>query len=150
MNTCVYCGCSEAQACDGGCSWSNPEQTICTLCASAAETAAELVRVLGAVVDQAKVGMSLAFLVWEQLTLEQQKVMVLTCRAVVDTVRVGILEAIGEEAQIAVGELHLLTQFVLEKCPDQIRDEDALSDVVIRLLEPHVGSRITLPPGVRL
>ena len=30
--TCKYCGCTEAQACQGGCAWIDDEQTICSAC----------------------------------------------------------------------------------------------------------------------
>lgn len=30
--TCEICGCTEERACDGGCHWSNREQTICSQC----------------------------------------------------------------------------------------------------------------------
>lgn len=149
MKACQYCRCTEAQACDGGCAWANPEETICTLCASAAETASELVRVLGAVVDQAKVGMSLAFLVWEQLTLEQQRVMVMTCRATVDAIRQALLETMAEEVLEANAEITLIANFLTEKCRPQLDEEETVSANVIRLLEPHVGSRIVLPAGLR-
>ena len=32
---CGVCGCSELEACAGGCSWENAERTLCTRCASA-------------------------------------------------------------------------------------------------------------------
>jgi hypothetical protein len=52
-----------------------------------------------------------------------------------------------EEAAEAVIELNVISGFLLERCPDKLGPEDTASDVVIRLLEPHVGSRIVLPGG---
>ncbi len=30
--TCSACGCTEEYACEDGCSWANPEKTLCTSC----------------------------------------------------------------------------------------------------------------------
>ena len=30
--TCFLCGCTEAHACAGGCSWANEAQTLCSAC----------------------------------------------------------------------------------------------------------------------
>lgn len=30
--TCRYCGCTEYAACEGGCSWIDDEQTVCSAC----------------------------------------------------------------------------------------------------------------------
>ena len=29
---CFFCGCTEAEACPGGCAWADPEHLICTAC----------------------------------------------------------------------------------------------------------------------
>lgn len=33
--TCSQCGCTDDQACKGGCSWVDPEHTLCSACAPA-------------------------------------------------------------------------------------------------------------------
>jgi hypothetical protein len=31
--TCSKCGCTDDNACEGGCSWVDPEHTLCSACA---------------------------------------------------------------------------------------------------------------------
>lgn len=31
--TCSVCGCSDAEACEGGCSWVDEDHTLCSACA---------------------------------------------------------------------------------------------------------------------
>lgn len=33
--TCCQCGCTDDNACDGGCSWVDPEHTLCSACVDA-------------------------------------------------------------------------------------------------------------------
>jgi hypothetical protein len=149
MKTCIYCGCSEAEACEGGCAWADETQTVCSICASAAQTAAELVKILGVVLTK-HVGATVAFAEWDQFATEQQRLLVMTCRATVDAIRDGLLQALGEDAVEAQMEVAVLARFLLARCPEELQEEnEGLSDVVIRLLEPHIGSRIVLPGAGR-
>lgn len=146
--TCRYCRCTEEQACDGGCGWSDDAQTICTLCAESARIAAELVAILGVVATHPKAGIRLATAKWDLLPLEQQLVLVMTCRATIEGIRAAILEALGEDAVAAGVELNIITGFLLEQFPDKVTDADTASSAVMRLLQPHIGSRIVMPSGV--
>lgn len=145
MSACTWCGCTEDQACEGGCGWADDAHTICSACAGPREIAIELVKILGAVVTNPKAGMRAAAGTWDELTTEQQHMLVETCRATVEGIRLACLGAVELQAQEAVIEFNAITTFLLEKCPDQVGDDDTLSQVVVRLLEPHVGSRIILP-----
>lgn len=146
--TCVYCACTEAQACEGGCAWADATESICSSCAVAAAIAGELVAILGAIATNPKAGIRLATAKWDALPLAQQRVLVMTCRATIDGLRIALKDEMGLDADCAGVELSLITGFLLERCPDAIGPEDSASDVVIRLLEPHIGSRIVLPDGV--
>jgi hypothetical protein len=32
VERCELCGCTEEEACEGGCGWSDPSRTLCTAC----------------------------------------------------------------------------------------------------------------------
>jgi len=148
--TCRYCGCTEAAGCVGGCSWEDATQTLCSICAAAAKTATELVQILGVVLTK-HIGATVAFTDWAQFTEDQQRLLVMTCRATVDAIRDGLMQALGEDAVESQMEVTVLTRFLMYRCPEELHHEDeGLSDVIIRLLEPHVGSRIVVPGGLRL
>lgn len=145
--TCQYCGCTEAEACDGGCSWADSTHTICSRCMTPADIAVDLVRILGSVLAPSR-GLASAGPSFDVLPEEQRRVVVATCRAAVEAIRLALLEALTDDNLQAAVELNVIANFLLEKCPDQVLNEDeALSQVVIRLLEPHVGSRIVLAGG---
>jgi hypothetical protein len=146
---CRFCACTEAEACDGGCSWADDAQTICSTCQAAAEIAGELVSILGIVATSPGLSLRIATPKWERLTLDQQRVLVMTCRATVDGIRQALLEAMSADAVEAGIELNIISGFLLEKCSDQIAEDDTPSQAVIRLLSPHIGSRIVLPDGAR-
>lgn len=147
-DTCKYCGCQEFSPCEGGCAWADENKNLCTVCAHAAQLAGELVVILGAVAANPRLGIRLATAKWEALTLEQQRQLVMTMRATVDGIRSAIFDAIADDQITAAVELNVITEFLLEKCPDQVGDEDSVSDVVMRLIEPHIGSRVVIPGGV--
>lgn len=154
MKTCMYCGCDDAHACEGGCSWADDDQqrAICSQCWCAEDVALKLVEVLGllAVANGRRPPIvSLERKSWTELEFTQQQLLVMTSRAVVDALRAQLLEGLEEDAAIAELELTTIAKFLLEKCPDQVDGEPSLSAVVIKLLEPHVGARIVLPGGVR-
>lgn len=48
--TCWVCGCTEEEACEGGCGWADPQQRVCTTCTHeiAVEDLQELQRLLAA------------------------------------------------------------------------------------------------------
>lgn len=147
---CQFCGCREHAACEGGCAWANAEETICTRCAAAVDIASELVTILGVIAAAPKSGMRLATARWELLPLEQRRTLVQTVRATVEGIQQALHEALEADVQEAIVELNAISGFLLERCPDRVGDEDTTSDVVIRLLEPYVGSRIVLPGDVSL
>jgi hypothetical protein len=49
---CQICGCTDARACAGGCSWSNRERTFCSRCADLARELEHLEGVLEDMVSQ--------------------------------------------------------------------------------------------------
>jgi hypothetical protein len=89
--TCSYCSCTETHACDGGCTWADDTQTLCSACAPAVETATELVHVLGIVLPDG--GLRLSTPRFDALPLEQQTFLVLRCRELVESIRAGLAEA---------------------------------------------------------
>ena len=148
-DTCRYCDCQEFAPCEGGCAWANEDRTICSSCQAAVDIASELVKILGAVATNPKAGIRLATAKWELLPLAQQRLLVMTTRATVEGIREALLEGLGTDAVAAGVELNVIGDFLLERCPDQVGEEDSVSAVVLRLLDPHVGSRIVLPDGAR-
>lgn len=146
-DTCKFCDCTEAFPCEGGCAWSDDARTVCTICAESARIAGELVAILGVVAANPKAGIRLATAKWELLPLEQQRLLVGTCRATIDGIRQALIDALAEDAIAAGVELNIISGFLLEKFADQVTDTDTTSSAVIRLLEPHIGSRIIMPAG---
>lgn len=147
---CTHCSCTEHNPCSGGCAWTDDDRTVCTQCAAAVDIASELVKILGAVAAHPKAGIRLATARWELLPPEQQRTLVMTMRATVDGIRQALLDQLTEEAVVAAIEFNAIQGFLLERCPHELeRDEERLSDVVMRLLDPHVGGRIVMPGGVR-
>jgi len=143
---CRYCACQDESPCEaGGCAWSDDARTICSLCAESVHIAAELVAILGVVATNPKAGIRIATAKWERLALEQQRVLVLTCRATIEGIRDALLAALGDDAIAAGVELSIISGFLLERFSDQVTEDDSTSRAVIRLLEPHIGSRIVLP-----
>lgn len=150
LGVCRFCGCSETQPCDGGCSWSGDDQTLCSSCAAAVDLASDFVRILGVVTATPKAGLHRITATWSALSLAQQQLLVMTCRATTDAIQQALLEAldvIPDDAVTASIELSILTRFLLDRLPQAIGEDESVSEVVIRLLEPHIGSRIVLPYG---
>jgi hypothetical protein len=142
---CRYCRCTEAQACDGGCSWADASETICSRCQAALEIAGELVSILGVIEANPKSGLRLTHGSWDALIPDQQRLLVLACRTMVDGLSAAILEGFNLEAMDAGIELNIISNFLLEQCPEQLTEDEAVSQVVVRLLQPHLGNRIVLP-----
>lgn len=146
--TCRYCACQDATPCEGGCAWADADETLCSVCAEAARITSELVQILGIVATNPKAAIRLSAARWELLSLEQQRVLVMTCRATIEGIRLALIDALGEEAVAAGVELNIISGFLLEKFQEQVTEDDTTSSAVLRLLEPHIGSRIVLPAGV--
>lgn len=143
--TCRFCGCTDAEACDDGCRWVDTGQTTCSICHFAAGLAGELVAILGVVAAHPTAGIRLSTTTWQELPLEQQRVLVMTCRGVVEGIRDVLLETVRDEGVEAAIELSTIGRFLVERCPEAVAGDTSMSEVVIRLLEPHIGSRIVLP-----
>lgn len=148
--TCKYCTCTDERGCEAGCSWSNPERTICSLCAIALEVAQRFVEILGKVAPRARPPIPFVPITWDQLTPEHQQLLVMACRRTADAFREAMLEELTDDAIAAIQEMNTIAKFLIEKCPDQVRDEETTDAIVIRLLAPHVGNRIVAPAGVHL
>jgi hypothetical protein len=148
--TCRFCGCTESTPCAGGCAWVDDTQTLCTVCSDAAQTARELVNVLGIVAAGEGSSIRIARPRFEQLPLEGQRTLVRICREMVDAVRAGIMSLFSEDAVGAMREIDRLSAFLLEHFDSQIGADDTAVDVALQLLE-HVppAPRIVLPGQVR-
>jgi hypothetical protein len=143
---CCYCGCSETNPCMYGCAWTDDTRTLCSACSDARDTARVLVEAAGVAIQ---LPLKLVTTSFDALPLERQAALVKVARELVDGMRDGIALAMNEEAVAAVRDLDRLTGFVLEHVPEaEIGAEDTAVDVAIRLLQPHVGSRIVVPGGV--
>ena len=85
--TCKFCGCTDAQACAGGCAWIDESRTICTRCDSAESVALAYTALFEAVARQAWRGLSPA---------EAQAIVVLGSRRLIEFQRE--LEALDAQA----------------------------------------------------
>ena|ERR1051325_7828921 len=147
--TCRYCSCTDEEACDGGCSWADESRSICSTCAVTLDIAKHLVTVFGAVVASPKAKLQTSVEArWEALTDEQQKVLVFSCRGVMEAIRDGLRAGLDDDALANRQEIETIADFLLEHADacDNGTDE-SISAIVIRLLTPHVGSRIVLAGG---
>lgn len=148
---CRFCGCMEHTPCDGGCAWTDDSRTLCTTCLGAAAIGIELVKAVGVAAAIPTHGLHVAVGDWDALDLDRQRTIVMTIRTWLTAVELQIAGEFDERAIANGEELDALAAFLLEKCPEELsRVPDApLAAVVIRLLEPHVGSRIVLPGARR-
>lgn len=134
--TCRICGCTDEAACEGGCSWADAAQTLCSLCLEAALIATQFVDVIGAVMATRKLPPT-----WKALSAAQQQLLVMTCRATAEAIQEGLQEGFDSgPAQ----ELAAIVEF-LQSHQVTAPDAESISATVIRLLQPHIGSRIILP-----
>jgi hypothetical protein len=145
--TCRYCECTETAPCAGGCAWTDETLTLCTVCAEVVETARELVHVLHITAADAAAPLRVGVASFNTLTVAEQRTLVTICRALVDNVREGIAAAISEEAVEAIRQVDAIGAFLLQHCPDQVGDDDTAADVVLRILDRNLGSRLVLPGG---
>lgn len=146
--TCRFCSCQEHTPCEGGCSWADDARTICTQCEYAAAVARELVKILGVLATNPKAAIRLTTAKWELLEHASQQALVMTVRATVEGIRGAVAEMMTADAIDAVVELNAIAGFMFEHCPEELAGEgEQLSDVVRRLLTPHVGKRVVLAGG---
>jgi len=145
--TCRFCGCQEADPCEGGCAWTDETRTLCTACVPAEAFIRDFIPILGAVERNAKAPVRVVIDRWDALTLKSQRVLVMVTRAMMDVLRDALLDDITDETIRAGAELNAISGYLMEHCRDEMRPGDTLSGLVIRLLEPHVGNRIVLPGG---
>jgi hypothetical protein len=145
---CRHCGCSETNPCIYGCAWTDDTRTLCTVCSDVVDTARELVTAAGVQIGGS--GIRLVTTDFDKLPLERQTILVKACRELVDSVRDGIALAMNDEAIEAIRAMDRLSGFVLEHVPEaEIGAEETAIDVAMRLLQPHLGSRIVLPGSAR-
>lgn len=143
--TCQYCGCTTAEACAGGCAWANAEETLCTVCADAAETATVLVSVLSVTLVQEGATLRLVTNRFERLATADQATLVRLCRTLVEGMRQGLSAEVVEEAGDAIRQVDRISAFVLEHFPGDVHEDDSAASVVLRLLGRTVGSPLVLP-----
>lgn len=149
--TCQICGCTDDRACEGGCGWADDDHTICTVCFLAGEVAEQVVTVFAQLGPRMRPPAPLASPVWTDLTFEQQQLLIMALRRVAEALRDTMLEELTLEAVDAMNGVRLIRQFLAQHCPQHLHEDEPLEAVVVRLLEPHVGSRIVLPgSAVRL
>jgi hypothetical protein len=146
--TCRYCTCTDDRACEGGCSWADDAHTVCSHCQAAKEIAEKVVEVLGhlTVLRHLKTARAPAEgVTWTDLDTKSQRLLVIACRGTVEGYRDAIVSTMTEDAVTAIHELNVILDFLEASCPAaDLRDEESVADTVIRLLAPHVGSRIVV------
>lgn len=75
----------------------------------------------------------------------------MACRRIAEATREALIDELSEDAVGAIVAVNSLAQFLTERCPQGLTADEPIPDVVIRLLTPHVGSRIVLPgAGARM
>lgn len=146
--TCVYCTCTDARPCEGGCGWADDAHTVCTVCFLAGELAQRVVAVYAALGPRLRPPAVLPITSWDALTFQQQQVLVMAHRRIAEAMRETILEEFSDEAIAALAGQRALLQFLHTHVPQALAGDEPIDQVAIRLLTPHVGSRIRLPSGV--
>lgn len=84
---------------------------------------------------------------WAMLTFDQQHLLVMAARAVLDRTAEALQFQINEEVLYAARQVEMIAVFLAEHFRDELRPGESISTLVVRLLEPHVGARIVLPGG---
>lgn len=143
--TCRYCVCTDAVGCEAGCSWTDDTQTLCSLCQDAEDLAQKVVDLFGRVGPMLRPPAALPAPAWADLIFEQQQVLVMAHRRIVEATRETLIEEVSEDAIGAMVACRSLAKFLTSHCPQHLEGDEPIEDVVIRLLEPHVGSRIVMP-----
>lgn len=137
-DTCKFCGCTDDNACDGGCSWADERRTVCSRCHFAAEladSAMPLFVALGTRVTQAQaVG-------WADLDDKNQQLLIMALRGLSEGIEEGVRADLTDGAVEATRELQELGLYIIEKFPEErahvVESEESITDVAIRLLN-HV------------
>lgn len=122
------------------------DETLCSECSRAEEIARAIVEVFSrlSALKHPRLPIPPAS-PWEAFTLEQRRGLIMTCRGTVEAFRDGLFAAMTQDAVEAIEQLNRLQDFVDERQPDAVREGEDLAAALIRLLEPHIGSRIVLP-----
>lgn len=146
--SCRFCQCTETAACEGGCSWADDARTVCSQCASAAAIADTFLLALARVpVAEGHVPVAR----FSSFSVETQTALVTTCREVSASWVTATADALSDDAQdalAAAAELDRIALYLATRARHELRDRESISGMVMRLLEPHVGSGLVLPPGV--
>jgi hypothetical protein len=145
---CVWCTCTDARACEGGCGWQDEAHTVCSLCYLAGELAERVVMVFAQLGPRMRPPADLPVTNWDALTFEQQQLLVMAHRRVAEAMRESILEEFNDEAIVALAGERALRRFLHAHVPQALEGDEAPDQVAIRLLTPHVGARIVIPSGV--
>lgn len=143
--TCQFCGCTEQQACEGGCGWADVAQTLCTRCELALQFARATLPVMAALAAKPPKDVT----DWTQLPADHQLALVAAFRQLSEGVRNHMLASVGDEVATAVVDLAALAHVLYEKFPDEMQKADAdglpVAAVAIELLDRVSQSRIVLP-----
>lgn len=142
---CKYCGCTDAQACTGGCEWVDDTRTLCSSCLFAAEIAGLFVMALGAV-PPLPPGRT-----FDELPIDTLRPAVIAARHVLDRLRASFTDAIADQVTAAAIEHAELVRALADRYPEQVaralEAETPLLDLVLQLLEtrPRLVLASSLP-----
>lgn len=147
--TCRYCECTDDKACEVGCAWADDAHTVCTVCQTAVTVAETFLTVFNEVrFRERPQRLADRDVTWAALTPHHQRVLVMCTRAVCESWVETNLAQISEEAMehlAAANELGIIATFLATKAPHELRAHETVSQMVTRLLEPHVGTGLILP-----
>ena len=144
--TCRYCTCTDADGCEGGCNWADPDRTICSTCFAAVEIVELVLEVFAAIGPRARPPIPLPVVAWDGLNGEQQQLLVMAFRRLVEAHRDTLRDELQEDAIAVATEFGIIGNFLEQHFPDEVTDEaEPLSAILIRILTPHVGARILTP-----
>ena len=146
---CKFCECTDEQACEVGCAWADAEHTVCTLCNTAVTVAGSFLTVFNEVrFRERPQRLADRDVTWSALSPHHQRVLVMVTRAVCESwVETNLLQ-LSEEAienLAAANELGLIAELLATKAPHELREGETVSQMVTRLLEPHLGTGLILP-----
>jgi hypothetical protein len=150
--TCEYCQCTDAAACEGGCSWVDEARELCSQCDFRERVARLFVDVQAAVLEGERVARDEAAS-WEARSLEQRTALVMSAGAVITALRQEVMDAVGgEEADAgghALAELARLATALHDRYPDKVQGallgDGSIVDVALELLGTK---RIVLAGGL--
>jgi len=143
--TCRYCGCTKDHGCEGGCSWADEDETLCTRCELAMTFAASTLPVMVALAEKAPAHAK----DWDGLGLLHQTALVKAFRMLSDAVSTHFMEQLGDEVFNAAMDLSILAQMLYQKFPEEMKKADAEGEpamsVALELLGRVSQTRIVLP-----